>query len=159
MHANADLLTRFYTAFQQRDHATMAAAYAEDARFSDPVFPDLRGGHIGGMWRMLCERGTDLDLTFSAVEADDTQGKAHWEATYTFSATGRKVHNVIDAAFTFRDGRIATHDDTFDLWAWTRMALGPMGMVLGWSSLVQGRVRGQAGQQLERFCDKRDITA
>ena len=42
--ANSALIDRFYEAFGRRDHETMAACYAPDARFSDPVFQDLRRG-------------------------------------------------------------------------------------------------------------------
>lgn len=153
MHPNAALITRFYTAFSTRDAATMGACYAEDATFSDPVF-DLRGPRIGGMWRMLCERGTDLQIVHSGVEADDATGRAHWDAAYTFSATGRKVLNRIDASFTFVDGRIQSHTDTFDFWAWTRMALGPTGMLLGWTPLLRNKVRGQAAKGLEQYLAK-----
>ncbi len=149
MHPNAALLTRFYEAFQRRDHAGMAACYAPDVRFSDPVFPDLRGDEARGMWRMLCEAGEDLSLTFEVVEADDARGQARWEAHYTFR-TGRKVHNVIEAEFRFADGLIAEHTDRFDLWRWTRMALGPVGVLLGWSPLLQGKVRSMAAKGLKR---------
>ena len=114
----------------------MAACYAPDARFSDPVF-DLAGDEVGAMWSMLCERGRDLRVEWRDVRADDATGAAHWEARYTFSATGRPVHNVIDAAFTFSAGRIARHVDTFDLWRWSRMALGAKGALLGWTPFVR----------------------
>ena len=81
----------------------MAACYAPDATFRDPAF-DLAGAEVGAMWAMLCARGKDLALEWRDVRADDRAGSAHWEARYTFSVTGRPVHNVIDAAFTFRDG-------------------------------------------------------
>lgn len=61
------------------------------------------------MWQMLCERGKDLDITVSGIHADAHRGKAHWEARYAFSATGRKVHNKIDATFQFADGKILKH--------------------------------------------------
>jgi ketosteroid isomerase-like protein len=154
MHANAETLTRFYTAFAAKDVATMATCYATDPTFSDPVFTDLRGPQVVAMWTMLCERGKDLRLEFSGIEADDTTGKAHWEAWYTFSTTKRPVHNVIDASFTFRDGKIATHQDRFDLWKWTRMALGPTGVLLGWSPLVQNKVRATAAQGLADWTAK-----
>jgi len=103
------------------------------------------------MWRMLCELGTDLRIVSSGIEADDATGRAHWEADYTFSATGRKVHNVIDATFRFKDGKIVEHVDSFPFYRWTRMALGPMGVLLGWTPLVQGQVRKQARKQLDRY--------
>ncbi len=88
------------------------------------------------------------------MQADTATGQAHWEATYTFS-TGRKVHNIIDAAFAFQDGLIIRHQDSFDLWRWTRMALGPMGWFLGWTPLVQKRVQETAVQSLNTFIAKR----
>ncbi len=145
-----ELITRLYTAFGARDHETMARCYSPDARFSDPVFPDLRGPQIAGMWRMLCQRATDLRITFHPVAATEDAGSAHWEAWYTYSATGRPVHNVIEARFDFRDGLIARHVDRFDLYAWTRQALGVRGMLLGWAPPVQAAVRRQAAQALAR---------
>ena len=76
------------------------------------------------MWRMLCKRGLDLELTHSDVQADDERGSARWAADYTLSGTGRAVHNEIEASFRFRDGLIAEHVDRFDLWRWSRQALG-----------------------------------
>lgn len=151
MHKNEQLITDFYTAFSKRDAEAMAACYAPDVRFSDPVFQDLRGEMAGRMWRMLCARGKDLTLVFSGIQADDERGRAHWEADYTFSATGRHVHNVIDATFTFRGGKILTHTDSFDLHGWTRQALGPAGLLLGWTSFLQNKVRRTAMDGLEKF--------
>jgi ketosteroid isomerase-like protein len=151
MNDNAATIRRFYEAFQRRDAAAMAACYAPDVQFSDPVFPDLRGAQAGLMWKMLCERGKDLRLEFRDVHADATTGSAHWEAWYTFSTTGRQVHNVIDASFGFRDGRIVRHADHFDLYRWSRQALGPAGLLLGWTPLLQGKVRAMAAKGLADY--------
>jgi hypothetical protein len=144
---DADLIARFYTAFQALDAEAMASCYAEDARFSDPVFTDLRGQQVGDMWRMLCASATDLSLTVDSV----TDTSAHWVATYTFPSTGRRVVNDIRASFVMSEGLILEHRDTFDLWAWSRQALGPTGVLLGWTPLLQGRVRGQAMAGLRRY--------
>jgi ketosteroid isomerase-like protein len=129
----------------------MARCYTPDARFSDPVFTDLRGAQVAAMWRMLCERATDLHITFRDIVVAGISGSAHWEAWYTYSATGRPVHNVIAAAFTFRDGLIATHRDHFDLYRWTRQALGTTGVFLGWTPFVRSAVRRTAARALVRF--------
>jgi ketosteroid isomerase-like protein len=149
-HPNRVLIERFYEAFARRDATAMTACYASDARFTDPVF-DLAGPQVGAMWSMLCARGKDLTLEWRDVRADVATGSAHWEPRYTFSATGRPVHNIIDAAFTFRDGLIATHEDTFDLWRWTRMALGAKGTLLGWTPFVRNAIRAQAMRGLEAW--------
>src|SRR4051812_34937346 len=106
MHPHEQLIERFYTCFQKRDADGMVACYHPEISFSDPVFPDLRGESVGAMWRMLGARAKSLELTFRDVKADDERGSAHWEAIYPFSATGRRVHNVIEASFRFRDGKI-----------------------------------------------------
>lgn len=157
MHPNAERIATFYAAFADRDADAMIACYHREVAFSDPVFPDLRGARAGAMWRMLCARAKDLRLEIRAIVADDRAGTAHWEAWYTFSATGRAVHNRIDAEFEFRDGLIVRHRDHFDLWRWSRQALGLKGALLGWSPLVRNRVRTQAAAGLDTFIERQRV--
>jgi ketosteroid isomerase-like protein len=157
MHANARLIGRFYDSFARRDPEGMIACYHPEVTFSDPAFPNLDARHARAMWRMLVERGRDLEVRASGIEADDAQGRAHWDATYTFSATGRKVTNSIDAAFAFRDGLIVTHRDRFDLWRWAGMALGAKGRLLGWTPLVQNAIRAQAAKGLASYISKHGV--
>ncbi|MFT3764830.1 MAG: nuclear transport factor 2 family protein [Minicystis sp.] len=154
MHPNAQLVTDFYAAFARRDAEGMVTCYAPDVAFSDPVFQDLRGDEARAMWRMLCERGKDLRIEASGIEADDRTGKAHWEAWYTFSATGQKVHNIIDAEFVFADGKIKQHTDRFDLRRWAGMALGLKGKLLGWLPPVQNAIRKQGDAGLRAYMKK-----
>src|SRR5687768_11981260 len=155
MSGEVERIRGFYEAFQRRDGAAMAACYHPDVRFSDPVFPDLRGERAGAMWRMLCARAADLTIEVSGVSFADGVGRAHWEPRYTFSATGRPVHNVIDATFRFADdGRIVEHTDVFDFWRWSRQALGWKGWALGWTPIVRNAVRAQAAKGLDGFLAK-----
>lgn len=154
MHRNAELIRRFYTSFSKRDARGMADCYHPAVTFSDEVFIDLEGARARGMWQMLCERGKDLKIEFRDIEADDSTGRAQWEARYTFSATGRRVHNKIDAQFEFEDGKIIRHRDSFSFWAWASQALGPMGALLGWSGFLKVRVRLQAARSLDAFLQK-----
>ena len=74
-HPNAALIERFYEAFQRRDVDAMAACYAPDVTFSDPVFVELHGGEVTDMWRMLVSRAQKFTLAFSHVVADgDSEG-------------------------------------------------------------------------------------
>ena len=131
----------------------MAACYAPDASFADPVF-DLRGREIGAMWTMLCARARDLAVECANVTADDAEGRADWDARYTFAATGRRVHNRIHSEFTFDAGRIAAQRDDFDMRRWLRMALGPVALVPGTTGLLERRVRGQARRGLDEWIER-----
>lgn len=154
MHPNAALIEGFYTAFQQLDAETMAACYADDVVFSDPVFPRLVGAEAGDMWRMLASRAQNFSLQFDSVSADEQSGRAHWVATYLFSATGRIVVNDIHAEFVFKDGKIIRHRDRFSLWKWSRQALGAKGWLLGWTPLVHEAIKKQAAKGLALYRSK-----
>jgi len=151
MDQNRELIEKFYTSFQRLDAEAMIGCYHPDIRFSDPVFPNLSGAEVGKMWRMLCSQAKNFELTFDAIEADELTGKARWEARYDFSATGRRVHNKIDAVFEFQDGKIIKHIDTFDFWKWSSQALGLVGFLLGWMPLLRKKVQKQAGERLAGF--------
>ncbi|WP_338572493.1 nuclear transport factor 2 family protein [Pseudomonas canadensis] len=149
--AHNALITEFYSAFQRLDAEAMAACYTDDVVFSDPAFGELHGRDAGDMWRMLTTRAKDFSLTFDNVRSDERSGSAHWVATYLFSATGNTVVNDIQARFVFRDGKIGEHHDSFDLWRWSRQALGTKGLLLGWTPLVKNAVRAQALRGLKAF--------
>jgi ketosteroid isomerase-like protein len=148
--SNDQLIERFYAAFAAKDGEGMAACYAPNARFSDPVFTGLSGQEPGCMWRMLTGRSKDLRITLAEHAADDRRGSAHWLADYTFS-TGRRVHNDVHARFRFENGLIVEHRDSFSFYAWARQALGPVGLALGWTPMLRGKVRRQARTGLDEF--------
>ncbi|MBN8577593.1 MAG: nuclear transport factor 2 family protein [Cytophagales bacterium] len=148
---HTELITRFYTAFQKQDWQTMNACYHPEATFYDPAFRNLNSKEVRAMWHMLCLNAKDFSLSFTDVTANETTGRCRWEATYTFSKTNRKVVNKIDAAFEFKDGLFLKHRDSFDLWRWSRQALGLSGILLGWSGFVQNKVNANARKSLARF--------
>ena len=149
------LITDFYTAFQNRDAEKMAACYADNVVFNDPVFKNLKGEEARDMWRMLLSNAKDLSITFSDVDASQAGGEAKWEAIYSFSKTGNTVHNKIKAVFEFENGKIVRHTDDFDLWKWAGMALGMSGKLLGWTPMVQGKIRDTASKSLKKYRDNK----
>ncbi|MDY7563586.1 nuclear transport factor 2 family protein [Pseudomonas sp. RTC3] len=149
--ANNAVITEFYQAFNRLDADAMSACYTEDVLFSDPVFGELRGRQAGDMWRMLTSRAKEFSVVFDNLRADERTGGAHWVATYLFSQTGNTVVNDIQARFVFRDGKICEHHDHFDLWRWSRQALGTKGLLLGWTPFVQNAIRAQAQKGLKAF--------
>ncbi len=149
-------IERFYAAFAKLDAATMQACYAPGAQFDDEAFSLQGPQQIGGMWRMLCEATQAKGMAHWRLESSQiTARSAHWEAHYLFSATGRLVHNKIDAEFEFdAKGLITRHRDRFDFWAWSRQALGAPGWLLGWSPFLRNKVRATAAANLKRFLGK-----
>lgn len=142
-----------YSALDRHDGEAAAACYTDDAVFEDPAFGRLEGGAVKDMWRMLAERSDDLAVTLGehGVAEDGRSGWAHWSATYTFTDTGRKVLNEIDARYTFRDGLIAVQVDSFPLRRWGAQALGPKGAVLGLTPLLSRGVQKQARSNLDAY--------
>ena len=142
-----------YSALDRHDGEAAAACYTDDAVFEDPAFGRLEGGAVKDMWRMLAGRTDDLAVTLGdhGVAADGATGWAHWSATYTFTTTGRRVQNEIDARFTFTGGLISEQADSFPLRRWGAQALGPKGAVLGLTPLLGHGVRKQARSNLDAY--------
>jgi ketosteroid isomerase-like protein len=154
MNSQEQLIHHFYTSFQNRDAEGMVSCYHPEITFKDPGFGELKGEEAKNMWRMLLSRAQDLKIEYKDVKVEGDTGKAHWEAYYTFSKTGRKVHNIIDASFKFKDGKIISHIDTFDFWKWSSQALGIVGMLLGFTDFLQNKVQSQARELLRKFGEK-----
>ena len=148
--SNLRTLEAFYSAFSARDGEGMSACYHDNARFQDPVF-DLHGAEVGAMWRMLCSRGKDLRVETSNLKTDNDSGSTDWQAWYSFSTTGRSVHNVVHSQFRFADGRIVEQIDTFSFASWSRQALGSIGLLLGWTPMLKRKVRANARTALASF--------
>jgi SnoaL-like domain len=151
------LLKRFYAAFATLDARTMQGCYAPRAQFEDPLFALDGAEQIGAMWQMVCQTIRNGGQAVWRLETREVEaaggerGSAHWEARYRSGAAGRMVHNVVEAQFTFEDGLIAMHSENYDFWRWSRQALGPTGLMMGWSPMLRNQVRRQAQGKLERF--------
>ncbi len=152
MNSNQQVIERFYTAFQKLDYATMQSCYSDEILFNDPAFGLLQGADAKGMWEMLCKNAKNFSLTYSNIQfLDEEYATCNWIATYTFSKTGRKVVNNIKAHLRIVDGLIIEHTDQFDIWKWSRQALGLPGLLLGWSGYMKSKIRVNAHKSLEKF--------
>lgn len=149
---NKDIITQFYTAFANGNAEEMTKYYHQNATFEDPAFGKLNQKEVVSMWKMLIERSKgNLKIEFATVFANENSGSATWIATYLFSQTNRNVINVIDAEFEFKDGLILKHIDHFDLYKWSKQALGWKGFLLGWTSFMQNKIQQNARKSLQNY--------
>ena len=147
----SNIIEQFYTAFTQKGWQTMQSCYHDEVTFEDPAFGKLHGEDARKMWRMLCEQGKDLKVEFSDIDVSDAAGKAHWEAWYTFSLTGKKIHNKIDATFIIKDGLIIKHTDHFNLHKWASQAFGWKGWLIGGTNFFKKKFQSQAWKSLKKY--------
>lgn len=153
------VIEQFYKAFANVDSDGMKACYHNDIVFEDPAFGVLKGTRAKAMWQMLCDSQKDKDFKIIAtnIKENDLEGFAHWEAFYTFSKTGRKVHNKIDAVFTLKDGLIIKHTDHFNLHHWAKQALGFKGLILGKTSYFKTKLNQQTNRLLDNYMQKKEL--
>ncbi|MFK7782782.1 nuclear transport factor 2 family protein [Psychroserpens sp.] len=147
------VIEKFYNAFKNLDAESMVSFYHEDIVFKDPAFGVLKGNRAKNMWRMLCEsqKNKDFQVTFSNINVSEYESSASWEAFYTFSKTGRKVHNIIEARFEFKDGKIIKHTDSFNLYRWSKQALGLKGFVMGNTKYFRNKLKAQTNRLLDKY--------
>ena len=80
--------------------------------------------------------------------------RSAWTASYLFAKTGRRVRNQVRTHLHLKDGRVVRQVDSFSLWRWSAMALGPAGWLLGWTIFVRGKIRDDARAQLTRYRER-----
>ena len=154
MNENELLIQKFYKAFAKLDAATMNDCYTFVPVFNDPVFGILQGEEVKAMWQMLCSNAKDFNLTYSNIECDGEYGTCNWTASYAFLKTGRKVVNNVKAHMRIEGGYITEHTDEFDIYKWSRQALGLPGILLGWSGYLKNKIRFDAKTRLKKFMEK-----
>ena len=75
-------------------------------------------------------------------------------STYTFSQTGRRVINKVKAHLKMLDGKIVEHSDGFSLHKWSKQALGFSGMLLGWNSFFQRKIKNASRKKLLAYIER-----
>ncbi len=152
MVSNEQLIVNFYNAFQQLDYKKMVSNYADDIVFFNPVFGLLKDDEVRLMWQMLCKDRKDFYVTYSEiVHLDDEYSTCNWVEIYTFSKTGKKVITKGKAYMKFDNGKIIEHSDGFSIHQWSKQALGLIGVLFGWNTYFQNRIKRQAKNNLITF--------
>jgi len=86
-----------------------------------------------------------------------------YTSTYTvkYLFDNRPVTNVIHTTITVSPatGLITKQVDSFDFWTWSRQSLGLPGLLLGWTTYLQGTVQTRAVGKLEQFLQKEESKA
>lgn len=154
MDTPSQLISKFYTSFQNLDAQGMNACYDSNVVFFDPVFELLQAEQAMAMWRMLCKNAKNFSLTYGNIQdLGDDYYTCDWVATYTFSGTGRTVVNNVKAYMKIQDGKIMEHSDGFSLHKWSAQALGISGQLLGWNSFFQRKIKNKAKRNLLNFIE------
>lgn len=147
----------FYSAFQQKNANGMIECYHQDLQFEDPAFGKLSYAQTCGMWKMLCESAKDLSIEYSILKSEDEYVEVRWIAEYSFSKTGKFVHNEIIAQLMFRDGKIIQHTDNFDLFKWAKQAMGLQGWLIGSTPFFRKKLQQQTNYQLANYMQKNNL--
>ena len=150
-----EILNSFYKAFAQGNTEQMLSHYHPEATFKDPAFGELSEEEVKAMWTMLMERAKgNLKIEHEILEANETSGKVLWQAKYVYGKNKRPVHNKIKANIQIKDGLIIRHVDEFNLWKWSKQALGMSGLLLGWSSFLKNKIQSGAKISLAKFMNQ-----
>ncbi|MCK5781380.1 MAG: nuclear transport factor 2 family protein [Flavobacteriales bacterium] len=152
--SNKALIAKFFEGLKQQDLDMMLSCYHENIIFSDPAFGILRKEKVFTMWKKILKEPRDLRIEYSSIEADEENGSAKWEAWYSFSVTGKLVHNKIESRFVFKDNLIAEQHDSFFLRKWAAQAFGLKGRLIGGTSYFRERIQHFTMKALERFNKK-----
>ncbi len=155
MNQNEQTIHNFYTAFATLNVTAMCECYHKNIQFQYPIFGVLKETDVCHMWKMLIEKSEgNIKIEFKDIKANSFTGLAQWTATYNFSKTNRIVVNVINTQFQFQDGLISRHTDLFDIWKWSKQALGFKGLFLGWTGFMHRKIQKKAAVSLKNYIER-----
>lgn len=151
------LIEKFYTSFSKGNAQEMISCYHKNVAFKDPAFGRLEGDRAKNMWRMLLSQKSETTkIHFENIKASKETGSAKWVAEYLFGDKKRKVVNHVQAKFKFKDGLIIEHIDSFNMWTWSKQALGFSGYLLGWTPLLKSKIQKTTNQNIDEFLEKEE---
>ena len=151
-----ELLQKFYNSFSEGNAKGMIDCYHENITFHDPAFGTLRGKRAKAMWELLLsKKDNNASLCYKILEVNDKHAKVNWTAHYKYGPKKRKVVNNVTANFEFKEAKILKHTDDFNLWTWSKQALGTSGYLLGWSSYMRDQIQQKTGNLLNSYIAKR----
>ena len=152
---NAALIDRFYSAFARKDARRWPPATRPMRTSHDPSFRTCTATRRACGGCGSCERGLRPQAVEHSERAQPRPTPARRTGWPTTPSPGQPAvrSNVDRGELRFKNGLIAEHRDDFDLWRGrARRALGPVGLLAGWSPpAVQNKVRGQARDNLRAF--------
>ena len=143
-----EIAIKFYDAFASADVETLKKLYDEKLIFNDEIFVGLSYEETIKMWSSLLIGNKDMSIKYTIKEYSENKVKVEWIADYLFSASRRKVRNVIIANMEIENGKIIKHTDEFNFYKWSKMALGTLGLLLVWTSFFRNKVRKGAYEKL-----------
>ena len=81
-----------------------------------------------------------VDLNFvKAIQENTINYTKYYNAKY------------FDLEFIFKDGKIISHKDSFNMYSWCKMAFGFVGIIFGWSFYFQIKLKRMANKRLDSF--------
>jgi limonene-1,2-epoxide hydrolase len=150
-----ETIYHFYNCFQERDVEGMISCYHPKIVFIDPAFGTLEGERVFNMWRMLISRLDDHSkIEITSVYALNRKASCNWTADYLFGKSKRQIHNEIESHFRFEGNRIIEQRDVFDIWEWSKQAIGIMGYAFGWTYTMNKMIIKQSNQYLDYYINK-----
>lgn len=152
---HSTLIKTFYEGFVAGNAQQMTDCYHDTIVFSDPAFGTLKGGRAKAMWHMLIARGKGaMKISYEITDVNETSGQVRWTARYPYGPKKRPVLNHVTANFKFADGKIIEHHDTFDLYQWSKQAMGLPGYLLGWSGFMRSKIQEKTNGLLDNYMAK-----
>ena len=116
------------------------------------MFGELNGDSVKKMWEMLLSnKDAQFKLTFSDIHEKNNFVYAKWQASYYYGPHKRFVVNSVNAKFKFSENKIILHEDQFNLWKWSKQAIGLPGVILGWSNFFKSKLQTEANKKLNKF--------
>ena len=139
------IVNLFFASLKSRNIEKMMEIYHSKIIYSDPLYGLLKQEDVIKRWQLLLEENVIEDIQIMDIkEYDDEYAMAHWNCTFYYTITQKKVTLSIKSFFKIENNLIIEQSDAYRLSKFISKAYGIKGLLLGWTKFMQHRVKKTA---------------
>jgi hypothetical protein len=132
-------LKNYVKALIKKESHALADCYSEEANFFDPIFDNLDKENLVKYWELRFTTYKDLKILVLASELYEHSASIKWFISY--KQKNKKIRYSMVSILEIRNGKIIKQFDHFHFWKMAMQAYGFMGFFLGWTKLMNARVK------------------
>jgi hypothetical protein len=144
----------YFDAFSKGDYRTMRSLCDPKITFNDPVYTSLQGKSVFALHHFMAERRICPTITIRSISEKGNRVKVKWTNEYEYATYKTHISIDVRSIFHFEHTSIISQTDQYNLWKWSKMALGFTGTYLGWTPMFRSTLRRSSQQSLATFIQK-----
>ena len=145
----SEIVNEFFASLKSKNIENLKKIYHTQIMYSDPLYGLLHNEDVFKRWQFFCNENKIENIEILDIkEYDHEYAMAHWDCTFYYGITHKKVTLSIKSFFKIENNVITEQSDAYRLSKFISQAYGIKGLLFGWIKFMQHRVKRTALKNL-----------